>query len=99
MVVLKSGEPELSNVLAELFNICLQESCFPDCWKVSWMVPVFRHAGEKSTTKPTNALLFFFLWQVFEKLINNRIVDHQENVDFFLISSMVFGLLNQLQSF
>ena len=31
VVVLKSCEPELSYILAELFNKCLKESCFPDC--------------------------------------------------------------------
>ena len=35
--------------------------------------------------------------KVFEKLVNNRIVDHQENCCLFLIFSMVFGLLDQLQ--
>ena len=34
VVVLKSCEPELSYLLAELFNKCLKESSFPDCWKV-----------------------------------------------------------------
>ena len=33
VVVLKNCEPELSHILAELFNMCLKESCFPDCWK------------------------------------------------------------------
>ena len=28
VVVLKNCEPELSYILAELFNICLKESCF-----------------------------------------------------------------------
>ena len=31
VVVLKNCEPELSFILAELFNNCLKESCFPDC--------------------------------------------------------------------
>ena len=31
VVVLKKCEPELSYILAELFNKCLKESCFPDC--------------------------------------------------------------------
>ena len=31
VVVLKNCEPELSCILAELFNMCLKESCFPDC--------------------------------------------------------------------
>ena len=34
VVVLKSCEPELSFLLAELFNKCLKESSFPDYWKV-----------------------------------------------------------------
>ena len=41
-VVLKNCEPELSYILAELFNKCLKESCFPDCWKVLSVVPVFK---------------------------------------------------------
>ena len=31
VVVLKTCEPELSYILAELFNKCLKGSCFPDC--------------------------------------------------------------------
>ena len=34
VVVLKNCDPDLSYILAEFFNICLNESCFPDCWKV-----------------------------------------------------------------
>ena len=40
VVFLKKCEPELSYILAECFNICQKESCFPDCWKVSLVVPV-----------------------------------------------------------
>ena len=31
VVILKNCEPELSYILAELFNMCPKESCFPDC--------------------------------------------------------------------
>ena len=37
--------------------------------------------------------------KVFEKLVNNRIVDHLEKCGLFLISSVVLGLLGQLQIF
>ena len=40
VVVLKNCETELYYMLAELFTNCLKESCFPDCWKVSSVVPV-----------------------------------------------------------
>ena len=61
MVVLKNCEPELSYILAELFNVCLKESCFPDCWKVSLVVPVLKNVGKGLLLK-TTALLVFFLW-------------------------------------
>ena len=35
VLVLKNSEPEVSYILVEFFNLCLKESCFPDCWKVS----------------------------------------------------------------
>ena len=47
VVVLKNCEPELSYILAKLFSRCLKESCFPDCWKVSSVVPVFKNFGGK----------------------------------------------------
>ena len=51
VMVLKNCEPELSYILAELFNTCLKESCFQDCWKVSSVVPVFKNVGERSIAK------------------------------------------------
>ena len=45
VVVLKNCDVELSYILAELFNKCLKESCFPDCWKVSSVVLVFKNLG------------------------------------------------------
>ena len=43
VVVVKNCEPELSYILAELFNMFLKESCFPDCWKVLSVVPAFEN--------------------------------------------------------
>ena len=34
-IVLKMCSPELSPVLAKLYNKCLAKSCFPSCWKSS----------------------------------------------------------------
>ena len=51
VVVLKNCEPELSYILAELFNICLKDSCFPDCWMVSPVVPIFKNVEERCTAK------------------------------------------------
>ena len=84
VVVLKKCEPERSYILAELFNKCLKESCFPDCWKVSSVVPVFKNVGERSTAKNYRPVsLLSVVSKVFEKLVNNRIVDHLEKCGIF----------------
>ena len=85
VVVLRNCEPELSYILAALFNNYLKESCFPDCWKVSSVVPGFKNVGEGPTCKNYRPVsLLSVVSKVFEKLINNRIVDHLERCFFFL---------------
>ena len=84
VLVLKNCESELSYILAELLNVCLKENCFPDCWKVSSVVPVFNNGGKRSTAKnyhPVN--LLSVVCKVFEKLVNNRILDHLEKCGLF----------------
>ena len=78
VVVLKNSEPELSYILAELLDMCLKESCFADCWKVSLVVPVFKNVGERSTAKNYRSVnLLSVVSKVFEKHVNNKIVDHR----------------------
>ena len=70
VVVLKSCEPELSYILAELFTKCLKGSCFTDCWKVSLVVPVFKNIGETSTAKNYYlVILFSVVSKVFENFV------------------------------
>ena len=82
VVVLKNCELELSYILAELLSKCLKESCFPDCWKVSSVV--FKNVGERFTAKNYHPVsLLSVVSKVFEKLVNNRIVDHLEKCGLF----------------
>ena len=84
VVVLKNCEPELSYILTKLFNNCLKESCFPDCWKVSLVVAVFKNVGKRSTAKNYRLVsLLSVVSKVFEKLVNNRIADHLEKCGLF----------------
>ena len=83
-VVLKDCQPKLSNILAELFNKSLKESCFPDCWKFSSVVPVFKNVGVRSTAKNYSPVsILSVVGKVFENLVNNRIVDHLEKFGLF----------------
>ena len=91
VVVLKNCDRELSYILAELFNKCLKESCFPDCWKVSLVVSVFKKIGKKSKAKNCCPVsLLSVVSDVFEKLVNKRIVDHLEKSGIF--SDFQYGL-------
>ena len=61
VVVLKNCEPELSYILAEIYNKCFKESCFPNCWEVSSVVPVFKNFGERSTAKNYRPVSLLFV--------------------------------------
>ena len=100
VVFLKNCELELFYILAELFNECLKESCFPGCYNVSSVVPVFKNVSERSTAKNYCVVsLLSVVSKVFEILVNNSVVDHLEKCGIFSISSMVLGLFDQLWVF
>ena len=62
----------------------LKEFCFPDCWKVSLVVLVFKNIGEKCAAKYYRHFsLLSVVSNVFEKLVNNKIVDHLEKCGHF----------------
>ena len=76
---------ELSYILAELINICLKQSSFPDCWKVSSVVPVFKNVGERSAAKNYRRVSLLSVFsKVFEKLVSNRLIDHLEKCGLFV---------------
>ena len=64
------------------------------------MVPVFKSSGERSTAKKHRPFsLLSVVCKIVENFINNRLIDNlnKYSMVFFLISSMVAGLLVQLQ--
>ena len=99
-MVVRNYEPKLSYVLDELLNKFRKQSCFPDSWKLSSLVPVYKNVGERSIAKNYDPVsVLFVVSKVLEKLVNNRIVDHLEKLCLFSVSSMVLGLLYLLQIF
>ena len=75
LVVLKNCEPELSYILAEPFKMCLKESFFPDCWKVSLVVLVFKNVAEMSTAKNYPVSLLSVVSKVLVKWFVNDLPD------------------------
>ena len=63
---------------------CILAGLFNMCWNVSSAVLLFKNVGERSTAKnycPVS--LLSGVSKDFEKLANNRIVDHQEKCGLF----------------
>ena len=80
----------------------LKESCFPDCWKFSSVVPIFKNVGERFTAKNYHSVsLLSEGSRVFENLIELlkmiELLISQRNLAFFLI--LALGFFNQLQIF
>ena len=68
VVVLKNCEHKFSFILTDLFNLCLKESCFHDCWKVLSVIAVFKNVGESSDPKnyrPVSLLSVALCWSLF----------------------------------
>ena len=61
VVILKNCEPEFSYILA---SMCLKESCFPGCLRVSSVVPTFTNVGGK-----------VYSYKVFKNLVNSRLIE------------------------
>ena len=69
VVVLNNCEPEILYILAELVNMCLKKSCFPEFWNVSSVVSVFNNVVERSSSKKIcAATLLSVVGEVFEKI-------------------------------
>ena len=87
VVILKNCEPELSYILAELFKMCL---VFQIVGRFYLWSLYLRMLG-KGLLPETSTLfsLFSVVSEVFEKLVNMRIIDHLQN--FGLFSDFQYG--------
>ena len=70
--------------ISELFIMCLKEFCFPESWKVSSVIPLFKNAEERFTPKSYRLVIHLSVAsKVFEKLVNNRFFNHFEKYSLF----------------
>ena len=97
VVLVRNYEPKLSYMLAELLNKFRKQSCFPDSWKLSSLVPVYKNVGERSIAKNYDPVsVLFVVSKVLEKFVNNRVVDHLEKLCLF--SDFQYGFRSSLSA-
>ena len=71
LVIIKNCKLEISFILAELYSMCLKESCFADCRNFSSVVSVFKNLEERCTAKKYCLVsLLSVVSNICEKLVN-----------------------------
>ena len=64
---------------------------FPDSWKVSSVVLVFKNTGERCMVANHHSVsLLSAVSKVFEKLVNNKLLDHLEKYSLFVLFPVWF---------
>ena len=70
--LVKSAKTELLEPLTYLFNLSIKQRCFPDCWKIATVKPLFK-AGDSSDAnnyRPISVLPTF--GKLLERIIYNQ---------------------------
>ena len=93
--LIKLAGPALSNLLATIFNKCIEEGNFPDVLKVSKIIPL--HKGdsifEVNNYRPISLLPI--ISKIFEKLIFERLLGFHHNIIYSIKTNLVFRKINQ----
>ena len=77
VIVLKNISPELSPILAKVFNKCLLQKCFPISWKISSVCPVYKNSGDRSSPSQYRPIsLLSIMSKLLESVINKRVTKH-----------------------
>ena len=68
------GGEELLGALVRLYNMCLDEGCFPSMWKIASIVPIPKTARPSSPSQLRPISLLPILGKVLEHLIKGRLM-------------------------
>jgi len=82
--VIKFCAPELSNVLNELFNVCIDRGCVPDEFKYAMVTPLYKGKGDNNSLDNYRGISVLPpIAKVFEKIVSKRIIHYFESNKLF----------------
>ena len=92
---LKFALQVISQSLCDIFNLLITTGCFPDCWKIARVAPIFKSGqpDDRSNYRPISVLPL--LSRVFEKLVHNQVYDYLDKNKYFLLISLALGLFTR----
>ena len=71
--ILKSVSPLISDHLSALFNLMIEDGCYPDCLKIANITPVFKSGNNQLCNNYRPISVLKNLNKVFEKLLLKRL--------------------------
>ena len=74
--VLKNTASSISNSLVKLFNLSLQSSTFPECWKRSNLCPIFKKSDRQTKSNYRPMSLLCNVSKVLERLVFNKFYEY-----------------------
>ena len=78
-VFLKNLASELSSPLFNLFNMSLSTGKFPETWKRSFLVPIFKSGSKSNIRNYRGIAILSCIPKLFESIINNKIFQQVKN--------------------
>lgn len=88
--ILKSISNEIIQPMVHLFNICVEKGNFPNLFKLSRVVPIFKKGDEDSVSDYRPISIVPVFGKIFEKIIKVRLMDFFERNDLLDFSQFGF---------
>ena len=85
-------------IISDLFNLCVNKGVFPNCLKISEIIPIYKKGDiNKATNYRPIALLSQFN-KLMEKMIFSRLYSYLEKNNYSMTISLDFDLILPLLS-